>query len=81
MASLAMTYHDGVFGGLRFAGLEQGDIITRCDGQKVDTLEELNKIKDARSPGEMLECEVYKYKTGFTTTVSIKLTEQKPEEK
>ena len=60
------------------AGLQQGDIITAVDGEKVTTGEELNKIKDKHSPGDTLKLEVYKYATGKTETVEVKLSEQLP---
>lgn len=64
--------------GAEIAGLEQGDIITKADGKKVSTTNELNKIKDSHKPGEVLKLEVYKYETGLTQTISVKLTEERP---
>ena len=64
--------------GAEIAGLEQGDIITKADGKKVATTDELNKIKDSHKPGETLKMEVYKYQTGLTATVSVKLNEERP---
>ncbi len=64
--------------GAEIAGLEQGDIITKADGKKVATTDELNKIKDSHKPGEALKLEVYKYQTGLTATVSVKLNEERP---
>lgn len=62
----------------RDAGLQQGDIITAVNGEKVSTGEELNKIKDKHSPGDVLTLEVYKYSTGKTETVNVTLSEQLP---
>ncbi len=62
----------------RNAGLQQGDIITAADGQKVTTGEELNKIKDQHKPGDALKLEVYKYATGQTENVEVTLSEQLP---
>ena len=62
----------------REAGLQQGDIITAVNGEKITTGEELNKIKDKHKPGEKLSLEVYKYTTGKTETVSVTLSEQLP---
>ncbi len=62
----------------REAGLQQGDIITAVNGQKITTGEELNKIKDKHKPGEQLTFEVYKYATGKTETVTVRLSEQLP---
>ena len=64
--------------GAEIAGLEQGDIITKADGKEVSSTNELNKIKDTHKPGENLQLEVYKYETGLTTKVSVKLTEERP---
>lgn len=60
------------------AGLQQGDIITAVNGQKVETGEALNKIKDQHKPGDVLKLEVYKYATGLTQTVEVTLSEQLP---
>lgn len=60
------------------AGLQQGDIITAVNGEKVKTGEELNKIKDTHKPGEVLKLEVYKYATGRSETVEVTLSEQLP---
>ena len=65
--------------GAELAGLTQGDIITKADGKAVKTTDELNKIKNSHKPGENIELEVYKYDTGLTTKVSVKLTEERPD--
>lgn len=62
----------------RSAGLQQGDIITKVDGQTITSGQELVSIKDQHSPGDVLTLEVYKYATGATTTVQITLQEQLP---
>lgn len=65
--------------GAEIAGLEQGDIITKADGKKVEDFDDLTKIKDSHKPGEVMNLEVYKYQTGLTQKVSVKLTEERPE--
>ncbi len=65
--------------GAELAGLQQGDIITKADGKAVTSTDELNEIKDSHKPGEVIKLEVYKYDTGLTTTVSVKLTEERPD--
>ena len=65
--------------GAEIAGLEQGDIITKADGKKVENFDDLTKIKDSHKPGEVMNLEVYKYQTGLTQKVSVKLTEERPE--
>lgn len=64
--------------GAEVAGLEQGDIITKADGKEITNVDELNKIKDTHKPGEFLSMEVYKYSTGLTQKVSVKLSEERP---
>lgn len=63
----------------RQAGLEQGDIITEVNGQKVDDTDSLNKIKSDYSPGDTLKLKVYKYSTGKNETLELILAEQLPE--
>lgn len=65
--------------GAEIAGLEQGDIIFKADGKAVATTDELNKIKDAHKPGEVMELEVYKYSTGLNQKVKVKLGEERPQ--
>lgn len=65
--------------GAEIAGLEQGDIITKADGKEVKNVDELNKIKDSHKPGETLKLDVYKYSTGLNASVTVKLTEERPE--
>ncbi|MEE1013675.1 MAG: trypsin-like peptidase domain-containing protein [Clostridia bacterium] len=60
------------------AGLQQGDIITAVNGEKVENGEALNKIKDQHKPGDVLKLDVYKYSTGRTETVEVTLSEQLP---
>lgn len=62
----------------RNAGLQQGDIITEVDGQKISDSEELNRIKDKHKPGEVLKMKVYKYATGRTEELEVTLSEQIP---
>ncbi len=64
--------------GAEIAGLQQGDIITKADGKAVSTTNELNKIKDSHKPGQSIQLEVYKYETGLTKKVSVRLTEERP---
>ncbi len=60
------------------AGLQQGDIITAVNGEKVETGESLNRIKDKHKPGDVLKLDVYKYATGRNETVEVVLSEQLP---
>ncbi len=60
------------------AGLSQGDIITAVNGEKVQTGEQLNKIKDKYKPGDTLKLDIFKYETGLNGTVEVVLSEQLP---
>ncbi len=61
------------------AGLQQGDIITKVDGNAVTAGSDLTNYKDSKSPGDKVTLEVYKYATGATVNVEVVLSEQKPE--
>lgn len=65
--------------GAEIAALSQGDIITKADGKVVKNFDDLTEIKDSHKPGDVMQLEVYKYETGLTTKVSVKLTEERPE--
>lgn len=65
--------------GAEIAGLQQGDIITKADGKEVKNFDDLNEIKDSHKPGEIMNLEVYKYETGLTAKVAVKLNEERPE--
>ncbi len=60
------------------AGLQQGDIITEVEGQKVTDSETLNKIKNEYSPGHHLKMKVFKYASGMTVDIEVILSEQIP---
>lgn len=62
----------------RNAGLQQGDIITEVNGEKVSDSEKLNEIKSKYNPGDVLKMQVYKYATGRTATLEVILSEQLP---
>lgn len=61
------------------AGLQQGDIITKIDGNEVKTGSDLTNYKDTKSPGDKVTLEVYKYATGTTVNVEVVLSEQTPD--
>ena len=61
------------------AGLQQGDIITKIDGNEVKTGSDLTNYKDTKSPGDKVTLEVYKYATGTTVSVEVVLSEQTPD--
>ncbi len=65
--------------GAEIAGLQQGDIIFKADGKDVKKFEDLSEIINSHKPGEVLKLEVYKYDIGLNKSVSVKLSEERPE--
>ena len=55
------------------ANLKQGDIITAIDGTKVNSMDELNDIKNSKNIGDEITLDVYR--SGETNKVKIKLAE------
>jgi len=62
------------FTGAYKAGIQVGDIITKFDGQKVTSLDELNEIKNKHKPGDVVQVEIYR--NGQTRTVNLELSEE-----
>ncbi len=58
------------------AGLQVGDVILSCDGQKVTTTDEINKIRDTHKVGEAMSMEISR--NGKKMKVSLILQEEKP---
>lgn len=58
------------------AGLKTGDVITACDGQKITTIDEVNKIRDTHAVNEIMTMDIVR--SGKTMTVHIVLQEEKP---
>jgi len=57
-------------------GLLAGDIITKVDGQEIQTMNEINKIKEAKKAGDKLTLTVYRMSTGKMLDVTITLTDE-----
>lgn len=57
-------------------GLLAGDIITKVDGQEIKTMNEINKIKEAKKAGDKLTLTVYRMSTGKMLDVAITLTDE-----
>lgn len=55
------------------AGIKAGDVITKFDGQKVQTVSEINKIKATHKNGDLVKVEINR--AGKTMEVELKLTE------
>ncbi len=58
------------------AGIKIGDIIVKCAGKKVTTVEEINEIKNKYQPGDKIEFEINRQ--GKTINVAIVLGEEMP---
>lgn len=58
------------------AGLKIGDVITACDGQKITTIDEVNKIRDTHAVNEIMTMDITR--SGKTMTVHVVLQEEKP---
>lgn len=56
------------------AGLKIGDIIIEADGQKVESMDDLNKIKNAHQIGDKITLKIYRDSKEFT--VELLLAEQ-----
>jgi serine protease Do len=64
------------FTGAYKAGISAGDIITKCQGKPVKTLEELNEIRNQYKPGDIIKLEIYRDKKYIT--LDVELSEEKP---
>ena len=58
------------------AGIKIGDIITECQGTKVETVDDLNEIKNKHKVGDTLELKVYRQ--GKTLDIKLILGEEAP---
>lgn len=54
------------------AGLKANDIITKFDGQKVTSVEEINKIKETKEAGDKVEVVVDRYNEEIKLTLEFK---------
>ncbi|MBQ9915275.1 MAG: trypsin-like peptidase domain-containing protein [Clostridia bacterium] len=62
--------------GAQKAGLRGGDVILACDGQKIETIDDINKIRDTHKVGDTMQIEVDR--NGQRLTFSVVLQEEKP---
>jgi len=58
------------------AGIKIGDIITACDGKKVETVEDINEIKNKKQPGDKMTVTVYRQ--GKKLDIELVLGEEMP---
>jgi serine protease Do len=70
------VYVQGVvpYSGAERAGIKRGDIITKMDGKKVTTIEELIEIIGKHKVGDVVQIEIYDQLDDYKT-VSAKLRE------
>ena len=57
------------------AGLKPGDVIIKCDGQTIETLDELNEIRDQHQVGDTLTLTIVR--NGAKSDISITLGEDR----
>lgn len=58
------------------AGIKIGDIITECQGKKVETVDDLNEIKNSYKVGDTIELKVFRQ--GKTIDIRLVLGEESP---
>lgn len=58
------------------AGIKIGDIIFECEGQKVETVDDINEIKNKHKVGDIITMKVYRQ--GETKNIKIVLGEEAP---
>ncbi len=56
-------------------GIRPSDVITSFDGNKVNTMAELNKLKSQKNNGDEVSIEVYR--EGKSKTINLTLQEKK----
>ncbi len=64
-----------IMSGAEKAGIQVGDIITKFDGKRVYTVDDINAIKDTKKPGDVVTVEIYR--DGEYKTLKVTLTEAK----
>jgi len=64
------------YSGAELAGLQPADVIIKCNGKQIKTMNELNEIKNQHKAGDELELTINRQ--GEILTVKVKLTEEKP---
>lgn len=63
-------------GAADLGGVKKGDVIIKCDGQEVSSIDEINAIRDTHAVGDKLEIVVSR--NGSEVTCTIQLQEEKP---
>ena len=63
--------------GAYLAGVQVGDVIVKCDGKVVETIDDINKIRDSHKVGDFMSIVVSR--NGKNVTLKVKLMEEKPD--
>ncbi len=63
--------------GAAAAGIKTGDIVVKCDGKVVKTIDDINAAKQTHSAGESMSMEIVR--NGKNITVQVVLQEEKPD--
>ena len=58
------------------SGMKIGDIIVECEGEPIETVDDINKIKNKKSPGDKMTMKVYR--KGKYVDISLILGEETP---
>lgn len=74
----ALVYAVGEGSAAEQAGIKQGDVITKVDGQEITTPDELNEIKNQHDAGETITLTVWR--SGMTEEIPIVLQEMVQED-
>jgi len=64
--------------GARNAGIRRGDIIISINGTTVANVDELNRALEQHSAGDVVTLEVFRYATGRTENIEVRLGEERP---
>ncbi len=63
-------------GPAHMAGVNIGDIIVECEGEPIETVDDINEIKNKKAPGDTMKFKIYR--KGNYVDVSIILGEEMP---
>lgn len=72
------VYVDSVISGgaAEAAGIQKGDVIVECNGEKIQSVDEINQIRDKHKVGDTLKFTLSR--NGSTKKVNVVLQEEKP---
>ncbi len=59
------------FGAAERAGLQAGDVIVEFDGQKVETIDDINEIRDAHKVGDIIKIKLVRNKKNINTELTL----------